>query len=162
MNTVSPDLSDRLQFAVDIARQAGEVTLKYFQQDNYEVDLKADNSPVTIADQQAEQLLIADLFAAELGHVTDDQKISALEGLVFAINVFLEFGFAEIVAFHHSKTVGLLQMADEYGFGLVAEAVYAVRKQATQKRGAVFKLADRQRVTRTVVNTVGRFHFGGV
>lgn len=57
MNTVSPDLSDRLQFAVDIARQAGEVTLKYFQQDNYEVDLKTDNSPVTIADQQAEQLL---------------------------------------------------------------------------------------------------------
>ena len=57
MNTVSPELSDRLQFAVDIARQAGEVTLKYFQQDNYEVDLKADNSPVTIADQQAEQLL---------------------------------------------------------------------------------------------------------
>jgi histidinol phosphatase-like enzyme (inositol monophosphatase family) len=57
MNTASPDLSDRLQFAVDIARQAGEVTLKYFQQENYEVDLKADNSPVTIADQQAEQLL---------------------------------------------------------------------------------------------------------
>ena len=63
MNTVSPDLSDRLQFAVDIARQAGEVTLKYFQQDNYEVDLKADNSPVTIADQQAEQLLRNEITA---------------------------------------------------------------------------------------------------
>ncbi len=57
MNTVSPDLSDRLQFAVDIARQAGEATLQYFQQGNYEVDLKTDDSPVTIADQQAEQLL---------------------------------------------------------------------------------------------------------
>ena len=57
MNTSSSALTDRLQLAIEIARQAGSLTLQYFQQDNYRVSQKADDSPVTIADQQAERLL---------------------------------------------------------------------------------------------------------
>jgi len=57
MDSSLPSLNERLQLAIEIARQAGELTLQYFQQGNYEVELKADQSPVTIADQQAEQLL---------------------------------------------------------------------------------------------------------
>ena len=57
MNTSSSPLNERLQLAIEIARQAGELTLQYFQQDNYRIEHKADHSPVTIADQQAEQLL---------------------------------------------------------------------------------------------------------
>ena len=57
MDASSSTLNERLQLAIEIARQAGELTLQYFQQDNYEVEHKADESPVTIADQQAEQLL---------------------------------------------------------------------------------------------------------
>ena len=57
MNASSSTLNQRLQLAIEIARQAGELTLQYFQQDNYRVERKADHSPVTIADQQAEQLL---------------------------------------------------------------------------------------------------------
>ncbi|MEJ2750835.1 MAG: histidinol-phosphatase [Anaerolineae bacterium] len=43
-----------LQFALDAAWQAGRITLGYFQT-NVRADRKADNTPVTIADRQAEQ-----------------------------------------------------------------------------------------------------------
>ncbi len=67
--TVPPkDITDRLNFAVSIARQAGEITLKYFGSTDLQVDRKADQSPVTIADRTAEVLLrerIGKSFAAD-------------------------------------------------------------------------------------------------
>ncbi len=41
---------------IDIARAAGEHTLKYFRSDSLAVDAKKDDSPVTVADREAEQL----------------------------------------------------------------------------------------------------------
>jgi histidinol-phosphatase len=55
MNT--DDLSARLAFAVEIARQAGQHTLKYFRRVDLPIDVKIDRTPVTIADREAEQLL---------------------------------------------------------------------------------------------------------
>lgn len=52
-----PDLSTRLEFAVAIAREAGQLTLSYFRRDDLAVDRKADRSPVTAADRESEQLL---------------------------------------------------------------------------------------------------------
>jgi histidinol-phosphatase len=49
-------LDDYLDFALDAARQAGRVTLEYFQT-SVAVERKADSSPLTIADREAEQLL---------------------------------------------------------------------------------------------------------
>jgi len=54
--TPSP-LESRLQFAVDIARQAGEQTLALFRRTNLDVERKSDGSPVTAADRAAEKLL---------------------------------------------------------------------------------------------------------
>jgi histidinol-phosphatase len=51
------EIAERLQFAVEIARAAGEVTLRYFRRTDLAVELKADQSPVTIADRLAEELL---------------------------------------------------------------------------------------------------------
>lgn len=52
--------ADRLRtiadFAVQIAREAGALTLNHFKPET-PVELKADNTPVTIADREAEQLL---------------------------------------------------------------------------------------------------------
>ena len=42
-----------LEFAVDTARAAGRITLRYFQT-GVDVDTKADHSPVTIAAREAE------------------------------------------------------------------------------------------------------------
>ncbi|MBX3321956.1 MAG: hypothetical protein KF757_03085 [Phycisphaeraceae bacterium] len=46
-----------LDFAVDAARQAGEVTLRYFRHDALEVTGKADGTSVTRADREAESQL---------------------------------------------------------------------------------------------------------
>lgn len=49
-------LSDYLQFAVETAFDAGRLTLGYFQT-GIQPDFKADDTPVTIADQKAEELI---------------------------------------------------------------------------------------------------------
>lgn len=52
----TPELRHVLEFAVDAARRAGALTLEYFNSDTgYE--MKADNTPVTRADREAEELL---------------------------------------------------------------------------------------------------------
>ncbi len=54
---MSQDLDDRLQWACAIAREAGQLTLQYFQAPDLTVEQKDDFSPVTVADREAEQLL---------------------------------------------------------------------------------------------------------
>src|SRR5262249_39235359 len=51
------ELKNRLELAIDAAREAGRLTLRYFQRDDLKVDLKRDATPVTIADREAEKLL---------------------------------------------------------------------------------------------------------
>ncbi len=46
-----------LDFAVDVAREAGESTLRWFQARDLSVDSKADGTPVTAADRHAERLV---------------------------------------------------------------------------------------------------------
>ena len=50
-------MKNRLDFAVRAARTAGRLTLDHFRHDDLAVELKDDDSPVTIADRQAEQSL---------------------------------------------------------------------------------------------------------
>lgn len=57
MSPVSQDVAERLQFALAIAQEAGDLTLKYFRRNDLKVDRKSDASPVTIADREAEQHL---------------------------------------------------------------------------------------------------------
>ncbi len=56
MTLLLPATDDLLQFALDAAWQAGRVTLGYFQT-GVKAQKKADNTPLTIADQLAEQKL---------------------------------------------------------------------------------------------------------
>jgi histidinol phosphatase-like enzyme (inositol monophosphatase family) len=56
-NTPPQQVITRLAFAVEIAREAGAVTLRYFRRHDLVVEKKADKSPVTIADRSAEELL---------------------------------------------------------------------------------------------------------
>src|SRR5512145_1692 len=61
-----PALKPRLEFAVLAARIAGDIALEYFRREDLAVDLKADDTPVTVADRRAEtkiRELIADSFA---------------------------------------------------------------------------------------------------
>ncbi len=81
MSATPPDFGDRFEFARHAARKAGQHTLKYFQGD-FEVDRKGDESPVTIADREAEQLvrkLIEESFPGDsiLGEEFDDKDGSS-------------------------------------------------------------------------------------
>lgn len=57
MTTPAPDVTARLELAVEAAREAGEITLEYYRRDDLEVERKGDDSPVTVADRRAEQHL---------------------------------------------------------------------------------------------------------
>jgi histidinol-phosphatase len=64
----SSEVVDRLNFAVEIARAAGDITLRHFGNRDLQVDRKADQSPVTVADWAAEELLrgrIVDRFSSD-------------------------------------------------------------------------------------------------
>ena len=56
MANYDDQLASRLELATAIGVEAGKLTLEYFQND-VKVERKHDNSPVTIADREAEQLL---------------------------------------------------------------------------------------------------------
>ena len=55
------ELSERLDFAVRAAIEAGAVTMRYFRSPSLAVDAKPDKSPVTNADKEAEELLRASI-----------------------------------------------------------------------------------------------------
>ena len=60
-------LQSYLDFAVETAYLAGRLTLGYFQGD-LQPELKADNSPVTVADRKAEELIRDRIAAHYPGH----------------------------------------------------------------------------------------------
>lgn len=47
----------RLDWAIQISREAGDLTLNYFRRQDLVIEFKADKSPVTAADRAAEELL---------------------------------------------------------------------------------------------------------
>jgi histidinol-phosphatase len=51
---VDPDL---LRFAVELTRKAGELTLRWFADDDLDVESKSDGTPVTAADRAAERFV---------------------------------------------------------------------------------------------------------
>lgn len=55
---MTENLQTYLDFTLQMAREAGALTLKYFQR-GVQPDFKADESPVTVADREAEQLIRA-------------------------------------------------------------------------------------------------------
>lgn len=79
MNDPTCESAERLELAIRAAREAGELTLQYFRRDNLVVDRKDDDSPVTIADRKAEELLrerISDAFPEDaiLGEELPDRE----------------------------------------------------------------------------------------
>ena len=63
-----PADQDLLDFAVDLARAAGETTLRWFRASDLAIDSKADGTPVTAADRAAERLVrerLAEHFPAD-------------------------------------------------------------------------------------------------
>ncbi len=53
-------MRELLEFAIQTAERAGEITLKYFQR-GVEVETKTDDSPVTVADRETEEYIRAEI-----------------------------------------------------------------------------------------------------
>jgi histidinol phosphatase-like enzyme (inositol monophosphatase family) len=70
----------RLELAIAASKEAGRLTLQYFQQDNFAVERKADASPVTIADRSAEQLLRERIAAAFPSDGVLGEELGTIEG----------------------------------------------------------------------------------
>ncbi len=58
---------EQLQQLIDVSRAAGEITLKYFRNDP-DIIIKDNNSPVTLADQEAETLILDVVKSLDLPH----------------------------------------------------------------------------------------------
>ena len=58
------ELEERLQLAVAITREVGDLTMRYFRTTDLIVGRKTDNSPVTRADKEGELLMRERLAAA--------------------------------------------------------------------------------------------------
>jgi histidinol phosphatase-like enzyme (inositol monophosphatase family) len=57
MTPTPTELQRRLEFALEVAREASGLILRYYQRPELAVDRKADESPVTAADRGAEELI---------------------------------------------------------------------------------------------------------
>ena len=62
-----PHLDKVLEFAIQTAHEAGRLTLGYFQTE-MKPDMKADDTPVTLADRKAEELIRARIEKCFPGH----------------------------------------------------------------------------------------------
>ena len=71
------DLKPYLDFAQETAREAGRLTLQYFQTGEAPAEYKDDDTPVTRADREAEALIRDRIAAAWPGHAVAGEEFGA-------------------------------------------------------------------------------------
>jgi histidinol-phosphatase len=87
--SVDPQIRERMEFAAEIAHEAGQLTLRHFRSGDLVVERKADKSPVTIADRDAEQLLrdrIAKKFSGDAVIGEEHGTSSGTSGYVWVLD----------------------------------------------------------------------------
>ncbi|MGA2031889.1 MAG: histidinol-phosphatase [Thermoguttaceae bacterium] len=76
----SDPLLGRLELAVTAAREAGAITLEYFGRPDLEVQRKADDSPVTVADRRSEEHLRRRISGAYADDAIVGEEMPARDG----------------------------------------------------------------------------------
>ena len=141
-------LQETLDFAVASAKEAGQLTLEYYQKGTV-AEMKADNSPVTIADRSAEELLRQRIESAYPTHgilgeefgekdgsdparwILDpiDGTISFVSGVpLYSVLMGLEYDGQMVVGVAH--------------FPALDETVYAARGRGCFWNGAATRVSD--------------------
>jgi myo-inositol-1(or 4)-monophosphatase len=144
MPAAPTDLQSRLDFALNVAREAGALILPYYRRPNLAVDRKRDASPVTEADKGAELLIrgrLADRFPddAILGEEFPDKEgtsgfrwiIDPIDGTKSFIHGVPLFGTLIGVEYESTCVIGVVR------FPALDEVVYASRGQ-----GAWWQIGD--------------------
>jgi histidinol phosphatase-like enzyme (inositol monophosphatase family) len=80
MSSLEQELASRLEFARSIAREAASTAFAYFGQSDLRVDRKEDQSPVTVADREAEELLRARIAFAFAGDSIEGEEYGKQAG----------------------------------------------------------------------------------
>ncbi|MHC4401334.1 MAG: histidinol-phosphatase [Planctomycetota bacterium] len=136
MKENAPDCSQRLELAVEAAREAGRITLEHFRRRDLVVERKSDDSPVTVADRRAEQHLrarITDAFPedAVLGEEFPEQPgtsrfrwvLDPIDGTKSFIHGVPLYGTLVAVEHEGESIAGVILMP------ALDEMVYAARGQ---------------------------------
>lgn len=82
-------LKDFLDFGVQTAFEAGRFTLGHFQT-GVHIDTKADDSPVTVADRKAEELIRSRIEKRYPGHRIVGEEFGASDGDGSAFRWFID------------------------------------------------------------------------
>jgi histidinol phosphatase-like enzyme (inositol monophosphatase family) len=146
------DLTNRLQLALAAAREAGDITLRYFCQDNFQVELKSDASPVTVADRQAE-LHLRDRIAAAfpqdgiLGEEFPETPgtsgfrwiLDPIDGTKSFISGVPLYGTLIGVEFEAKSVVGVIHIPglDECVYGATGQGAWYIRHGGTPRPAKV-------------------------
>jgi histidinol-phosphatase len=165
MATTAPDVDDELMHrAVEWTREAGELTLGWFNHPELQVDRKGDHSPVTQADRAAERFLREQIeahFPADAIHGEEEADRDGTSGRRWVIDPI-----DGTQAFVHGVGTfsNLLYLEDEHGpaVGVVnlpalGETVWAGRGRGCFLDGAPCRVSDRDEVSGSYLSCSG-FH----
>ena len=138
MSSAATELTERLDFAIRVAADAGELILKHYQASSLKVDVKSDSSPVTVADRGAEQLIrdrIGERYPEDgvLGEEFDDKAsmngyrwiLDPLDGTKSFIHGVPLFGTLIGLEFGDQVVLGVCR------FPALDEVVFAAEGQGT-------------------------------
>ena len=149
-------LTARLLLALQVAREAGKITLEYFRRDDLEVERKGDDSPVTIADRKAEEHLrnrIAEAFThdAVLGEELADRPgnsdfrwfIDPIDGTKAFIHGVPLYGTLIGIECEGEPVAGVIHMPalDECVYAARGQGAWYVQGQKTKRPARVSKQA---------------------
>jgi histidinol phosphatase-like enzyme (inositol monophosphatase family) len=148
------EMTSRLDWALQIAREAGKITLDYFRRDGLEVERKGDDTPVTIADRRAEEHLrtrIAEAFAHDpvVGEELTDQPgnspfrwiVDPIDGTKAFIHGVPLFGTLIGIEYEGEPVAGVIQMPalDECVYASRGNGAWYVEGQKSKRLAKVSK-----------------------
>lgn len=161
-----PTKSTLLEFALDAVWQAGRITLGHFQS-NLDTQRKTDNTPVTVADQQAEQELrqmIAEywpnhgIIGEEYGQSPSNSPYTWIIDPIDGTKSFISGVplYANLLALVDGEKT-LIGIAN---FPALGETIYAVRGEGCYWNGRRARVSTVDRLADAVLLTSGLNYFG--
>jgi len=126
----------RLELACQAAREAGERTLRYFRSGQLAVERKSDNSPVTVADREAEQILreiiqssfpddavVGEEFGQRMGDSGYRWILDPIDGTTSFVSGVPLYGTLIGVEYQQRAVIGVIHMP------ALSECVYAAEER---------------------------------
>ena len=134
MSSIEVEVANRLEYAREIAREAAEGTLTHFGKAGLRVDRKEDQTPVTVADREAEELLrnrIAtafpgdgiegEEFGKQAGSTAFRWLLDPIDGTKSYISGVPLFGTMVAVLHQNEPQIGVIE------FPALGESIFAAR-----------------------------------